>query len=189
MVKLDKIYTRGGDKGKTSLANAKRVDKNSLRIITIGEVDEVNAMIGLAMVSASSNNAIKKSLELIQNDLFDFGADIAMPYIGLDFGRIRMEKIQVERLEKEIDFINKSINPLDSFVLPGGTELSSRLHVARTVIRRAERSLVTLSKKETVNSVALEYLNRLSDLMFVMARSANNGGQLDILWQPKLSTK
>ena len=181
MVKLDKIYTRGGDKGQTSLVGGKRVSKNNDRIITCGNVDETNSIIGLAIISASPK--IRKILLRIQNDLFDLGADIANPD-EKDKSALRIISDQVNELERDIDDINSFLNNLSSFVLPGGSLTSSYLHLARTVCRRSERSFVKLADKYEANPYSLQYLNRLSDLLFVMARYENEKGKIDILWQP-----
>ena len=188
MVKLDKIYTRGGDKGMTSLGNGSRLAKQSLRICAIGDVDEANSSIGLARVAAEKNSApMTATLSRLQNDLFDFGADIATPGDDPADGALRIQPSQVERLEQEIDAVNEALVPLTSFVLPGGTELAARLHLARTAARRAERSLMALADSEPVNARALAYINRLSDLLFVLARQANDGGRKDVLWQPGMT--
>lgn len=185
MVKLDRIYTRGGDKGETSLGDGSRSPKASARIHAIGEVDEANAAIGMVRVAANSaEDEIREILERIQNDLFDLGADLSRPGDDPADGALRIQHNQVARLEREIDDLNDALAPLTSFILPGGTELGARLHISRTVIRRAERAVVTLAAIEAVNAQALAYLNRLSDLMFVMGRIVNDCGRSDILWQP-----
>jgi cob(I)alamin adenosyltransferase len=190
MVKLDKIYTRGGDKGMTSLGNGARLAKQSLRVCAIGDVDEANSSIGLARVAAENNSApMTITWSRLQNDLFDFGADIATPGDDPADGALRIQPSQVERLEQEIDAVNEALDPLTSFVLPGGTELAARLHLARTAARRAERSLMALADSEPVNAQALAYINRLSDLLFVLARQANDGGKKDVLWQPGMTAK
>ena len=168
MVKLDKIYTRGGDKGMTSLGNGARLAKQSPRICAIGDVDEANSTIGLARVAAEEiGSNMTGALSRIQNDLFDFGADIATPGDDAADGALRIQMSQVERLEHEIDTANETLNPLTSFVLPGGTELAARLHLARAIARRAERAIVALADTEPVNEQVLAYINRLSDLLFV----------------------
>jgi cob(I)alamin adenosyltransferase len=183
MVKLTRIYTGGGDKGETSLGDGVRVAKHSPRVEAFGTVDEVNASIGLARLHA--NGDADTILARVQNDLFDLGADLCVPEYGRRAeGALRITAPQVERLEGEIDRINEGLAPLDSFVLPGGTALSAHLHLARTVARRAERLVTTLAMDEAVNEHALKYLNRLSDLLFVMARQANDGGERDVLWAP-----
>jgi cob(I)alamin adenosyltransferase len=190
MVKLDKIYTRGGDKGMTSLGGGDRIAKQSLRICAIGDVDEANSTIGLARITAEQMATdVAEILSRVQNDLFDFGADIARPGNDTSDGSLRIQSIQVDRLEGEIDTANETLDPLTSFVLPGGTELAARLHLARAISRRAERAVVSLADSEPVNDQALAYINRLSDLLFVLARQANDQGREDILWQPGLTAK
>ena len=188
MVKLDKIYTRGGDKGETSLGDGTRSPKESARIHAIGEVDEANATIGLVRLAAdAAGEEFGESLARIQNDLFDLGADLSRPGDDPADGKLHIQSNQVDRLEREIDDLNESLTPLTSFVLPGGSELGARLHISRTVTRRAERAVAALAASEAVNAQALAYLNRLSDLMFVMGRAANDQGRSDILWQPGLT--
>ncbi len=187
MVKLTRIYTRGGDKGETSLSDGTRVKKHALRIEAIGAVDEANAAIGMARLQTGSHAQAGPDTMLgrIQNDLFDLGADISTPEGGGGAkGPLRILGTQVERLEHEIDAMNTELQPLDSFVLPGGTALAAALHVARTVVRRAERLAVALAEKETVNPEAIKYLNRLSDHLFQLARTANDKGLSDVLWRP-----
>jgi len=187
MVKLTRIYTRGGDKGETSLSDGTRVKKHALRIEAIGAVDEANAAIGVARLQTGSHAQAGPDTMLgrIQNDLFDLGADISTPEgSGGAKGPLRILATQVERIEHEIDAMNTELQPLDSFVLPGGTELAAALHVARTVVRRAERLAVALAEKETVNPEAVKYLNRLSDHLFQLARTANDKGLSDVLWRP-----
>ncbi len=181
MIKLDKIYTRGGDGGETSLAGGKRVQKHSPRVEACGAVDEANAIIGVARLGAAAQ--LDEALSRIQNDLFDLGADLATPDLETE-GALRISDGQVRRLESEIDGINERLAALTSFVLPGGSETSAHLHLARTIVRRAERRTAALAAKEPVNTAALRYLNRLSDLLFVMARAANDGGNADVLWVP-----
>ena len=171
MVKLNKIYTRTGDKGSTLLGNGKRVDKNSLRVDAYGSVDEANASIGLSILR--TNTKIKKILRLVQNDLFDLGADLCIPD-KKNIKKLKITNDRVDFLEKEIDGFNKELASLNSFILPGGSESSTYLHIARTITRRAERKVVALSKKEKINSVTIIYLNRLSDLLFVLARYTNS---------------
>ena len=171
MVKLNKIYTRTGDKGSTLLGNGKRVDKNSLRVDAYGSVDEANASIGLSILR--TNTKIKKILRLVQNDLFDLGADLCIPD-KKNIKKLKITNHRVDFLEKEIDGFNKELASLNSFILPGGSESSTYLHIARTITRRAERKVVALSKKEKINSVTIIYLNRLSDLLFVLARYTNS---------------
>ena len=183
MVRLDKIYTRGGDKGETSLSDGSRVAKYDLRVETLGTVDEVNAFIGLARLNISDN--MDGMLSRIQNDLFDLGADLCTPEgNNRRGGALRINKTQVKRLEDEIDLMNKELSDLSSFVLPGGTPAASYLHLARTVVRRAERLMVELSDKETINPETTKYINRLSDHLFQLARWVNDKGDLDILWIP-----
>ena len=186
MVKLNKIYTRTGDKGSTQLGDGKRVDKNSLRVDAYGSVDEANATIGLSILR--TNTKIKKILQIIQNDLFDLGADLCMPD-KKKIQKLKITKDRVDYIEKKIDSFNKELAPLSSFILPGGSESSTYLHIARTVTRRAERKVCALSKKERINPIAVIYLNRLSDLLFVLARYTNNKGKKDILWKPGKNLK
>ena len=181
MVKLNKIYTRTGDKGTAGLVDGSRVSKASARMAAIGEVDETNAAIGLAIAGLGEGEMARR-LRLIQNELFDLGADIATP-ADVE-GALRIIPQQVERLEREIDAMNAELEPLQSFILPGGSTEVAALHLARTVVRRAERAAVALAESEQINPQALAYLNRLSDHLFVAARyiAARQGG--DILWQP-----
>jgi len=186
MVVLSRIYTRTGDRGTTALGDALRVAKDHPRIEAVGAVDELNAAVGLA---AGLDGAGAALLRRIQNDLFDVGADLCVPATRGRGGKrarppLRITQAHVTPLEAEIDRLNESLEPLRSFVLPGGTPASSWLHLARTECRRAERRVVTLGRKETVNPQVIIYLNRLSDLLFVMARHANGGGRGDILWVP-----
>jgi cob(I)alamin adenosyltransferase len=183
MVKLTRIYTRGGDKGKTSLGDGARVPKQSPRVEAYGTVDEANAAIGLARLHAQGE--ADAMLGRIQNDLFDLGADLCTPEGGRrGAGALRIVAVQVKRLESEIDAMNAALAPLNSFVLPGGTPVASYLHLARTVTRRAERLTCALAAAETVNPEALKYLNRLSDHLFVLSRQLNDNGARDVLWQP-----
>lgn len=181
MVKLTKIYTRTGDKGTAGLVDGSRVSKAGPRMTAIGDVDEANAAIGAA-IAALHDDSLGERLRRIQNDLFDLGADIATP--GEIEGALRIVGTQVERIEREIDEMNSALEPLRSFILPGGSPEVASLHLARTIVRRAERSAVALAEAEQVNPQALAYLNRLSDLLFVAARfiAAKQGG--DVLWQP-----
>ena len=183
MVQLTKIYTRGGDKGETSLGNGERVAKHDLRVAAYGSVDETNACIGLVRLQCDGEtDAI---LGRIQNDLFDLGADLATPEIeNPKHPPLRIVEAQVERLESEIDAANAALSPLKSFVLPGGSAAAAYLHLARTVCRRAERDMTLLNDRETLNPVAIRYINRLSDLLFVLARQLNDGGAKDVLWEP-----
>jgi cob(I)alamin adenosyltransferase len=182
MVRLNKIYTRTGDSGETGLTDGSRVAKFSARIVAIGAVDETNSAIGVARLDADGDH--DAMLARVQNDLFDLGADLSMPEDGKPGERLRIAPVQVERLEREIDAMNASLAPLTSFVLPGGTALAARLHLARAIARRAERAIVELAARETVNPAAVHYANRLSDHLFVMARAANNEGMGDVLWVP-----
>lgn len=179
MVKLTKIYTKTGDDGQTGLGDGRRVSKAGLRVAAMGAVDETNAAIGLARLAASGDQ--DAMLARIQNDLFDLGADLAVPGAPGD-GKLRITAEQVTRLEREIDAVNATLPPLTSFVLPGGTALAAHLHMARTICRRAESVMVALAAEDGLNPQALAYINRLSDHLFVMARAAN-GGQ-DVLWSP-----
>ena len=179
MVKLDKIYTRGGDSGLTSLGDGKRVKKNSLRIRAYGEIDEVNSILGI--VVCYCNEFLKKIILKIQNDLFDVGADLCIP--SLNEKKIILNEQNILFLEKELDKINDKLKKLDSFILPGGTKASSFLHYARTVTRRCERTIVELSSKEKINQNIIKYINRLSDFLFVAARIENIKDG-DILWIP-----
>ncbi len=188
MVKLDKIYTRGGDRGETSLGDGTRTAKHSLRITAQGEVDEANAAIGLARVYAA-NDAAGAILARIQNDLFDLGADITRPGDDAADGGLRIQPNQVARLEREIDEVNEGLAPLASFVLRGGARYAAQLHFACTVVRRAERAVTALAAAEAATPHTVSYLNRLSDLLFVMARQANDGGGSDVLWQPGLTAE
>lgn len=189
MVVLNKIYTRTGDKGETALSDGQRVPKHSLRVEAYGTVDEVNATLGLARLHASDDMAAR--IAVIQNDLFDLGADLSRPNMDGDadapYPVLRIIDAQVTRLETEIDAMNAALEPLRSFILPGGTPLSAHLHLSRTVTRRAERAAVALAADQDANPAAIKYLNRLSDWLFVAGRVANDGGLLDILWVPGAS--
>ncbi|MCY4184192.1 MAG: cob(I)yrinic acid a,c-diamide adenosyltransferase [Rhodobacteraceae bacterium] len=190
MVVLNKIYTKTGDRGETALGDGTRVAKTSPRVEAYGTVDELNSIVGIAVFHAKG--PIRKQLQTIQNDLFDLGADLCVPVVEVEkaeYPPLRMVKTQVERLENEIDQVNKDLSPLKSFILPGGTLLASYLHQCRTVARRAERLVVGLSKEEPINPDTIIYLNRLSDWFFVMARAANDNGNDDILWIPGASRK
>jgi cob(I)alamin adenosyltransferase len=188
MVRLSKIYTKTGDSGETGLGDNSRISKASLRITAIGAVDETNAAIGIARLDAEGD--ADRMLARIQNDLFDLGADLCAPEDGRkapssgERGRLRMSEPQVERLEREIDAMNERLEPLKSFVLPGGTALAAHLHLARTIARRAETAMVALAEREKLNDAAMRYINRLSDHLFVMARTANKDGMGDVLWIP-----
>ena len=188
MVKLDKIYTKSGDKGKTSLSNGKRVFKDDARIQAVGAVDEVNSSLGMAVFCANQNSfsSIAKHLTNIQNDLFDLGADLSRPITkGEDTSQLlRVQPEQVDRLESELDSYNESLKPLTSFVLPGGSQLACHLHMSRATTRRAERELVHLNSLEELNPSAVQYINRLSDYLFVLCRYVNDKGSQDVLWVP-----
>jgi cob(I)alamin adenosyltransferase len=183
MVQLTRIYTRGGDQGETSLGDGSRVPKQSLRVAAFGTVDEANAAVGLARLHTTGDD--DAMLARIQNDLFDLGADLCTPETGRKAeGALRIIAVQVERLEHEIDAMNARLQPLNSFVLPGGTPAAAQLHLARTIVRRAERLVAELAGAEPVNAEALKYLNRLSDHLFVLSRHVNDRGARDVLWQP-----
>jgi cob(I)alamin adenosyltransferase len=186
MVVLNKIYTRAGDDGETALGNGDRVAKFSLRVAAYGTVDEANATVGLARLHATADMDLQ--LAMIQNDLFDLGADLCRPDMDQDaqspYPVLRMLDTQVARLEAEIDAMTAELSPLKSFVLPGGSPLAAALHLCRTVSRRAERGVVELAAAEAVNPAAVKYLNRLSDWFFQASRIANTNGKTDVLWVP-----
>jgi len=183
MVRLTKIYTRGGDRGQTSLGDGGRVAKHDLRVAAYGTVDEANAVIGLARLHTQA--AEDAMLARIQNDLFDLGADLCRPGDDPDeVDTLRVQPRQVTRLESEIDDLNAALEPLGSFVLPGGRPAAAYLHQARTVVRRAERLTTELAAREPVSPVAIQFLNRLSDHLFVLARHLNDRGRADVLWVP-----
>jgi cob(I)alamin adenosyltransferase len=185
MVKLDKIYTRGGDAGETSLGNNQRVPKSSPRVAAYGDVDEANAVLGIVRLHVAGADDIV--LARIQNDLFDVGADLCVPIVEEpDYPALRVTQPQIDWLEGQIDRMNAELAPLASFILPGGSPAAAFLHQARTVVRRAERLVVQLleTPDEAVNRLVLVYLNRLSDLLFVMSRYVNDKGAHDILWVP-----
>ena len=186
MVVLNKIYTRTGDSGETALGNGTRVAKYAMRVTAYGTTDELNSIVGLARLHADGD--MDHLLSLIQNDLFDLGADLCRPDMEQDadaeYPPLRMVSSQVDRLESEIDVMNAKLEPLRSFILPGGSALSAYLHQCRTVARRAERLTVELATVESVNTAAVKYLNRLSDWFFVAARIANDDGKADVLWVP-----
>ena len=185
-MKLDRIYTRGGDSGATSLGDGTRVAKHSLRVRAMGSIDEANAAIGVALAHAGPGTA--PILLRIQNDLFDLGADLCVPESDdAKHSRLRIAAAQVGALEREIDAVNAGLTALTSFVLPGGSIASAHLHLARAVIRRAECEVAALAAAESLNPELLKYLNRLSDLLFVLARQANDNGAGDVLWQPGLN--
>ncbi len=185
MVYLSRIYTKSGDSGQTGLGDGSRVAKDDPRVVAYGEVDELNSLIGL-MLATVPQLPEAELLRSIQHDLFDLGADLCVPQTPEEpvGGRLRVVAPQVERLEQAIDRLNAQLQPLHSFVLPGGTVAAAWLHLARAVCRRAERAVVTLQRQAAVNPQVLIYLNRLSDLLFVLARTANAGGQSDTLWEP-----
>jgi cob(I)alamin adenosyltransferase len=184
MVKLDKIYTRGGDKGQTSLVSGERVSKSHPLMQAIGSVDEANSALGIVRFKAKDK--LEELISNLQNDLFDLGADIATPYSKDEpKGRsLRITEAQTQKIEQEIDHINENLQPLTSFILPGGSEASSVLHLARAISRRAERDLISAVEIMDINPEAVKYLNRLSDLLFVLCRHLNNNGKKDILWVP-----
>ena len=193
MVKLTKIYTRGGDEGKTSLGRGERVAKHDPRVEAYGTVDEANSAIGMARNALAKQKLTDRwrkdadaMLARIQNDLFDLGADLCTVEGKARRGEkaLRIVAAQVTRLEKEIDAMNKELSPLTSFILPGGSETSSWLHIARTIARRAERGMTALADREKVNPEAIKYINRLSDHLFVLARRLNDNGAADVLWVP-----
>ena len=181
-VRLTRIYTRAGDAGQTSLGDGTRVSKSSLRIEAFGTVDELNSHVGVVLAAAPAPDEFRPWLEQIQNELFDLGADLSVPAEDKR-DRLRITPGQVARLEELCDLVNARLSPLKSFVLPGGSEAAANLHVARTVCRRAERIAVALAEIEPVNPAALAYLNRLSDLLFILARAANSGAS-EPLWKP-----
>ena len=186
MVVLNKIYTRTGANGDTALGNGDRVAKHSARVSAYGTSDELNSFVGVARLDASGE--VDDALSRIQNDLFDLGADLCRPDMSKDaeseYPPLRVAQAQVDRLEAEIDVMNGVLEPLRSFILPGGSRLSANLHVCRTVARRAERLATELAAEEDINSAAVMYLNRLSDWFFVAARIANENGNQDVLWVP-----
>ncbi|MCM2396226.1 cob(I)yrinic acid a,c-diamide adenosyltransferase [Rhizobium sp. S95] len=188
MVRLNKIYTRTGDDGTTALVSGPRRLKHDLRVDAYGTIDEVNSAIGVARLHTQGLSELHAMLLRIQNDLFDLGADLAAPDTGetLSYEPLRVIEAQVTRIESEIDQLNAGLDPLKSFILPGGTQAAAHLHLARTIARRAERIMVELSRfeGETIDPPALKYINRLSDFLFVAARFANDGGKADILWVP-----
>lgn len=184
MVQLTRIYTRGGDKGRTALGDGTRLEKHHARVEAYGAVDEANAVIGLARLHIEGES--DAMLARIQNDLFDVGADLCIPEKDeeAEGQALRILDSQVERLEQEIDRLNAELKPLKSFVLPGGTAAAAWLHLARTVVRRAERATTRLATSEKVNPAVIRYLNRLSDHLFVLARWSNEKGAKDVLWMP-----
>ena len=185
-VRLTRIYTRGGDRGETSLGDGSRVPKLDCRIASFGTVDELNSCVGLALAAAPPAE-VREVLERVQNELFDVGADLSVPY-GVGDGRLRVEQAKIDELERECDRFNAGLPELKSFVLPGGGELAARLHVARAVCRRAERDVLAAAQEVDLNPLVLVYLNRLSDLLFILARAANvAGGADEPLWKPGAS--
>lgn len=193
MVVLNKIYTRTGDDGSTALGTGERVPKSSTRIWAYGTVDETNAAIGVARLHLSEHPVVEAGLGRVQNDLFDLGADLCIPdrgsppaWAGPDYKPLRISSSQVKRLEDEIDVMNGELEPLRSFILPGGSAAAAALHVARTICRRAERHMAELAAlpDEPVSPAALRYINRLSDYLFVAGRYVNDRGKADVLWVP-----
>jgi cob(I)alamin adenosyltransferase len=183
MVVLNRIYTKTGDKGETALGDGTRLPKHALRIASYGTVDEANAVIGIARLHVRGE--ADQMLGRVQNDLFDLGADLCIPETSRrSDGALRIIESQIERLEREIDTMNAELAPLKSFVLPGGTPAAAHLHLARTIVRRAERLMVELAQNETVSPAAMKYINRLSDHLFVASRYVNEKGAKDVLWQP-----
>ncbi len=182
MVKLTRIYTRGGDSGETSLGGGGRVPKHALRVAAYGAVDEANAALGVARLH--TQGAADEMLQRIQNDLFDLGADLCRPGDASEGQGLRIAQAQIDRLEEEIDAMNADLEPLESFILPGGTPAAAQLHLARTLVRRAERETTALAEREPVNPLAVKYINRLSDHLFVLGRHLNDGGAKDVLWRP-----
>ncbi len=182
MVRIDRVVTRGGDGGQTSLGDGTRVPKHAPRIEAVGCVDEANAAIGVLRVLAREDAEADAMLARIQNDLFDVGADLCVP--GEAGARLRLTDAPTARLEAEVAAMNAAIRPLTSFILPGGTAAAAQAHVARTLVRRAERSVVALADAEPVNAAVLRFLNRLSDHLFVLGRRLNDHGALDVLWVP-----
>ena len=191
MIKINKIYTRTGDSGKTRLGDGSVTPKHSIRVEAYGNIDEANSSIGLAisiMVNSSSQNTeIINLLTKVQSDLFDIGADLCKPIsqTNNDEKRIQISEKKLVDIENKIDNLNKNLKPLNSFILPGGNSTSAHLHLARTIVRRAERSITYLAEKESINPFIIKYINRLSDLLFVIARVLNNNGKGDILWKPE----
>jgi len=185
MVFLSRIYTKSGDTGETGLGDGNRVAKDHPRVAAYGSIDELNAVLGLLLPHLDGTSHVEL-LRNIQNDLFDVGADLCVPGVQDEqtATALRLQPEQAQRLETEIDRLNERLQPLRSFVLPGGTPAAAWCHLARTVCRRAERDVVTLMHKETVNAQVLIYLNRLSDLLFVLARVCNDAGKADVLWVP-----
>ena len=185
MVKLDKIVTKAGDGGKTRLATGEPVSKASARVAAYGAVDECNSAIGVARLHTAADPVLDPILDRIQTDLFDLGADLATPHADdLKFEPLRIQPSQTDRLEAEVDTLNAKLSPLTSFILPGGAPAAAYLHLARAIARRAERDIVALANGEAISPEAVKYANRLSDLLFVAARYANDEGRADLLWKP-----
>lgn len=182
MVRIDRVTTRGGDGGETSLGDGSRLAKNAPRVIAIGEVDEANAAVGLLRLAVQERPDIDAILTRIQNDLFDLGADLCVP--GTDGDHLRLTDAQLQHLESDSGTLNSNLPPLTSFVLPGGTQAGAHAHMARTIARRAERALVHLNHQEPINPNLIRYLNRLSDYLFILARALNAPTQADVLWRP-----
>ncbi|HYD87014.1 MAG TPA: cob(I)yrinic acid a,c-diamide adenosyltransferase [Vitreimonas sp.] len=185
MVRIDKIVTKAGDGGKTRLATGEPVSKASARVAAYGAVDEANSAIGVARLHTTADPVLDPILERVQNDLFDLGADLATPDSpDLKFEPLRIQESQVLRLEAEIDQLNDQLSPLTSFILPGGSPAAAHLHLSRAIARRAEREIVALADEGKVSAEAIRFANRLSDLLFVAARYANDRGKADLLWKP-----
>lgn len=185
MVKLDKIVTKAGDGGKTRLATGEQISKAHARVCAYGAIDEANSAIGAARLHTTADPVLDPLLDRLQNDLFDLGADLATPHApDLKFEPLRLQSSQVARLEREIEMLLADLPELTSFVLPGGAPAAAHLHVARTVMRRAERAIVELAENEEISPEAIKYANRASDLLFVAARWANDRGAADLLWKP-----
>jgi cob(I)alamin adenosyltransferase len=185
-VRLTKIYTRGGDRGETSLGEGSRVSKLDPRVVAYGVVDELNSQLGLVLALADLDDEVRAQLRRIQNELFDLGADLSVPFVGAD-EKLRVTQAQVDELERLCDRHNERLPELKSFVLPGGSEAAARLHVARAVCRRAELAALAAGEQVELDPLVLIYLNRLSDLLFILARAANAGGD-EPLWRPGAPT-
>jgi len=188
MIKINKVYTRKGDKGQTGIGDGTKLQKNHIRIESFGAIDEANSAIGIAISSLKTQNLNEKLINLlvrVQSELFELGAELCVP--NQDKHMIRITENYVTGLEKEIDEINKNLKYLDSFILPGGRPESAHMHLARTLVRRAERSITQLSEEEQINPTILSYINRLSDLLFVIARKLNDNGKEDVLWKSEKS--
>lgn len=184
MVRLDKIVTKAGDGGSTRLATGEQVSKASARVEAYGAVDELNSAIGVARLHTKNDARLDPILARVQNDLFDLGADLATPQTAT-FEALRVTEAQVDRLEAELDALNEKLAPLTSFILPGGSAQAAHLHLARAIARRAERAIAHLMQEESaLNPACIKYANRLSDLLFIMARAANDDGKADVLWTP-----